>query len=311
MKMWQKICISTLMAAMMMTTPAMAEWTDMEKGPGVAQWIDENGNVTEPVQAEKTEEQAASGQGTADPAAGLAAAQQSAAGRVAAEQAAAQPAAAEPETAGQAASGTRTIDPSRPMVALTFDDGPQTDVDNRILDCLAKYGGKATFFMVGDRVASRAGVVQRMAAEGHELANHTLNHKYLNKVSAAEVRAQVQQCNDVIESVSGVRPTLMRLPGGIHNESIRANVQMPMIQWSIDTLDWKTRNADKTVAAVVGKVKDGDIVLMHDLYSPTGDAAERIIAELTNQGYQLVTVSELAAAKGKTLEAGQVYSAIR
>ena len=289
MKCWQKFFISTLAAVIMMSSPAMAEWSDMDKGPGVARWVDENGNAAQ----------------QPDPAAGLAAAEQAAAEQIAAELAAAQPEPEQPE----AAAG-RYIDPSRPMVALTFDDGPQTDVDNRILDCLAQYGGKATFFMVGDRVASRAGVVQRMAAEGHELANHTLNHKYLNKISAAEVRAQVQQCNDVIESVSGVRPTLMRLPGGIHNESIRANVQMPMIQWSIDTLDWKTRNADKTVAAVVGQVKDGDIVLMHDLYGPTGDAAVRIIAELTNQGYQLVTVSEMAAAKGKALEAGQLYSSI-
>ena len=306
MKYWQKFLISTLAAVIMMSTPAMAEWSDMEKGPGVARWVDENGNAAEPPQAENTEGQPVADQAAVDQAARLAAALDMAQKQVAAELAAAQPEAEPAET-----DGGRNIDPSRPMVALTFDDGPLTDVDNRILDSLAQHGGKATFFMVGDRVASRAAVVKRMAAEGHELANHTLNHKYLNKLSEAEVRAQVQQCNDVIESVSGVRPTIMRLPGGIHNASIRANVQMPMIQWSIDTLDWKTRNADKTVAAVVGQVKDGDIVLMHDLYSSTGEAAERIIAELTNQGYQLVTVSELAAAKGQTLQAGQVYSAIR
>lgn len=217
----------------------------------------------------------------------------------------------------QAADGTlqetsgRQIDPSRPMVALTYDDGPQPSVGNRIMDCLAQYGGKATFFMVGDRVPSYASEVQRMVAEGHEVANHSMNHKYLQKLGAAEIQSQVVRCNDVIEQVSGVRPTIMRLPGGNHNATVRANVNMPMIQWNIDTLDWKTRNADSTVASVLNHVKDGDIILMHELYSQTGDATERIVPELVNRGYQLVTVSEMAAAKGITLQAGQLYSALR
>lgn len=88
-----------------------------------------------------------------------------------------------------------------------------------------------------------------------------------------------------------------------------ANTHMPMIQWSIDTLDWKTRNAQSTVSAVLNHVKDGDIVLMHELYSQSGDAALTMIPELVNRGYQLVTVSELAAAKGQTLQAGKLYSA--
>lgn len=211
------------------------------------------------------------------------------------------------ETAGET-SGGRQIDPSRPMVALTFDDGPQPSVGSRIMDCLAQYGGKATFFMVGDRVPSHADEVRRMAAEGHEVANHTMNHKYLQKLGAAEIQSQVTQCNDVIESVCGVRPTLMRLPGGNHNAAVLANTNMPMIQWSIDTLDWKTRNAQSTVSAVLDHVRDGDIILMHELYSQTGDAAQTIIPELVNRGYQLVTVSEMAAAKGQALQAGKLYS---
>ncbi len=217
-----------------------------------------------------------------------------------------------PEAAGtQPTASGRYIDPSKPMVALTFDDGPQTSVGNRIMDCLAQYGGKATFFMVGDRVPSRAAEVQRMVAEGHEVANHSMNHKYLQKLGAAEIQAQVVKCNDAIEAACGVRPKIMRLPGGNHNATVRANTHMPMIQWNIDTLDWKTKNADKTVAAVLGNVRDGDIVLMHELYSQTGDAAVRIIPELVNRGYQLVTVSEMAAAKGYTLEAGKLYSSFR
>lgn len=209
-----------------------------------------------------------------------------------------------------AASSGRVVDPSRPMVALTFDDGPQPSVGNRIMDCLAQYGGKATFFMVGERVGSYAAEVQRMVAEGHEVANHSMNHKYFQKLGPAQIQAQVSQANDAIEAACGVRPKLMRLPGGNVNNTVKANVNMPMIQWNIDTLDWKTKNADKTVQAVLSKVKDGDIVLMHELYSQSGDAAVRMIPELVNRGFQLVTVSEMAAAKGKNLEPGKLYSSM-
>lgn len=211
---------------------------------------------------------------------------------------------------GQAAQGGgRYVDPAKPMVALTFDDGPQPSVGNRIMDTLAQYGGKATFFLVGDRVAGHASEVQRMVAEGHEVGNHTMNHKYLQKLGAAEIQSQVVRGNDAIQAACGVRPTLLRLPGGNNNATVRANTHMPMIQWSIDTLDWKTRNADRTVETVLNHVKDGDIILMHELYSQSGDAAVRLIPELVNRGYQLVTVSEMAAAKGHGLEAGKLYSA--
>jgi peptidoglycan/xylan/chitin deacetylase (PgdA/CDA1 family) len=211
----------------------------------------------------------------------------------------------------QTASTGRTIDPSKPMVALTFDDGPQTSVGNQIMDCLAQYGGKATFFMVGERVAAHATEVQRMVAEGHEVANHTMNHKYLQSLGASAIQSQVNACNDAIQSVCGVRPTLLRLPGGNHNATVLANTGMPMIQWNIDTLDWKTRDTASTVSKVLNNVKDGDIVLMHELYTATGNAAVQIIPELVNRGYQLVTVSEMAAAKGYSLEAGKLYSSFK
>ena len=224
------------------------------------------------------------------------------------EELAAQEAAQAAGTQQSTAQSTGGIDPSRPMVALTFDDGPQPSVGNRIMDCLAQYGGKATFFMVGERVGSYKTEVQRMVAEGHEVANHTMNHKYLQKLGAAQIQAQVNNGNDAIQAACGVRPTLLRLPGGNHNATVVANTGMPMIQWNIDTLDWKTRNADKTVAAVLNHVKDGDIILMHELYGATGDAVARIVPELHKRGFQMVTVSQMAAAKGRTLEAGKLYS---
>lgn len=327
MKRWRIILAGAFVSTMLMTTPARAEWINMEKGPGVAQWVDENGKVTEPPGAAMEGGKQGREAGQQDGTQNGAAAQPDDTQNGAAVQPdgtqngeAAQPGGtqsevtapeATPEETAQGQTAERYIDPAKPMVALTFDDGPQTNVDNQIMDCLSQYGGKATFFIVGERVASRQPAVQRMVAEGHEVANHTMNHKYLQKQSAAEIQRQVRLCNDAVLAACGVRPAVMRLPGGGYNNTVLANTNMPMIQWSIDTLDWKTRNADKTVAAVVGKVKDGDIVLMHDLYSQTGEAALRIIPELTAQGYQLVTVSEMAAAKGRPLQAGKIYSSLQ
>ena len=201
----------------------------------------------------------------------------------------------------------RQIDKTRPVAALTYDDGPHPPVGNRIMDVMAQYGQKCTFFMVGNRVSGRADEVKRMAAEGHELANHSHSHAYLNKVSAEAVRQEVAACNDAIAAAAGVRPGLMRLPGGLKNDTVMANIGMPVILWNIDTRDWKTRNSDQVTAEVLGNIKDGDVVLMHELYNSTADATERIVPELTARGFQLVTVSELAAIKGVGLNPGQIY----
>lgn len=207
----------------------------------------------------------------------------------------------------QPAATGRVIDPSRPMVALTYDDGPQTGSGNRIMDTLAQYGAKATFFLVGDRCASRASEVQRMVAEGHEVGNHTYQHKYLDRLSADQIRYQISQGSAAIAAAGGAAPALVRLPGGNKNSTVLANVNYPMIQWSIDTRDWDHRNAQKTINEVLSKVRDGDIVLMHELYDATATATETIVPELVARGYQLVTVSEMAQAKGVQLQPGQLY----
>ena len=205
----------------------------------------------------------------------------------------------------------RTIDISKPLLALTYDDGPRTDVGARLMDVFEKYGQRTTFFMVGNRVPSRASELQRMVASGHEVANHTYDHVYLNKASAETIRKQVASCNDIIEQTCGIRPRIMRLPGGNKNATVLANVAMPIILWNIDTRDWEHRNTQKTINAVIGKVKDGDIILMHELYESTAAASEYLVPTLVEQGFQLVTVSELAAIKGKTLANGEVYYSIR
>ena len=212
-----------------------------------------------------------------------------------------------------AETASSTVDPSKPMIALTFDDGPRASVTNRILDSLSQYGGRATFFMVGTNVPHNGDVIRRMVAQGCEVANHTNDHKYISKLSSDGIVSQVSAVNQKVAAVCGVSPVVMRPPGGYvdaHSLSVLGSMGMSAIMWSIDTRDWQHRNAQRTINNVLSQVKDGDIILMHDIYDATADAAVVLIPELTARGYQLVTVSELAAARGG-MSAGHKYSQFR
>lgn len=202
------------------------------------------------------------------------------------------------------------LDPGKPMVALTFDDGPTTTT-GKILDLLEQHGGRATFFMVGNSVQSKSDIVRRMVAQGSEVANHTWDHKPLNKLTAQEIRQQLQSTNDIIYSVSGVRPVLMRPPYGAFNEqvqSVTAEMDTPIVNWSLDTLDWKTRSAAATYNAIMKDVRDGSIILCHDLHKETGEAMVTVIPELISRDYQLVTVSELLHTVQGGIKPGTVYT---
>lgn len=201
-----------------------------------------------------------------------------------------------------------TIDPDRPMIALTFDDGPHPKVTPRILDLLKQYNARATFFVLGNRVDSYADVLQREYTEGHEIGNHSYNHPSLTKLNAQDVAYQVKETDERIAHLLPSAPVLLRPPYGAVNDAVKASVQKPFVLWSIDTLDWKSRNRDAVVREVVGKVKDGDIVLMHDLYSTTADACAVILPALAEEGYQFVTVSQLLAEREIVPAAGLVYA---
>ena len=134
-----------------------------------------------------------------------------------------------------------------------------------------------------------------------EIGNHTANHPKLTSLSSSGVASEINSNATYIENAIGIRPTIVRPPYGSYSSSTISAAGTPFILWSIDTLDWKTRNADSTVNAVLSKVKDGDIILMHDLYSQTAAATERIVPALIERGFELVTVSELAELKGVTM----------
>lgn len=203
-------------------------------------------------------------------------------------------------------------DPSKPMVALTFDDGPYGPVTNRILAKLEENGGRATFFVVGNRVKTYASSVQRALTDGCQIGNHTYDHKNpLTKLTTVQIQKQIHDTDVAVAYYAGSAPVIVRPVGGAVNDTVKAAVGKPMINWSIDTLDWKSKNAASVQSKVLDHVQDGDIILMHDLYKSTADACDVIIPELTKRGYQLVTVSELAAAKGVSMESGKVYTSMR
>lgn len=199
-------------------------------------------------------------------------------------------------------------DPSRPMIALTYDDGPNPETTQVILDTLTKNGARATFFFLGKMANAYPEMVKKIADAGMELGNHSWDHPQLTKKTADQVTSQLHRTDDIVAQASGgQRPTVFRPPYGAENETVRKIARQPTIMWSVDTLDWKTRSAASTVQSVL-TAKDGDIVLMHDIHAPTAEATVQVIPELVKRGYQLVTVSELMAAKGIKMDPDKKYS---
>lgn len=203
--------------------------------------------------------------------------------------------------------GGGKLDPSRPMISITYDDGP-AKYTSAILDCLEKYGARATFFVQGQSVSKYPDSIKRAVSLGCEIGNHTKNHANLSKLGASQIAEQLSYTNNAVYDLTGVRPALFRPPYGAYNNAVLSAANMPAVMWSVDTLDWKTRNAGKTLDCVRQKARDGSIILMHDIHAPTADAAESVIKYLLKQGYQLVTVSELLDARKGGAEAGKVYN---
>lgn len=204
---------------------------------------------------------------------------------------------------------TRAVDPNKPMVALTFDDGPLPKTSNRILDCLEKYGVPATFFEVGQNVSAYPEVVKREAELGMEIGSHSWSHPNFKKLSAKKAKQQIDKTNNALKKACGQVSAVFRPPYGNNTKAIEKYANAPVILWSVDTLDWKSRKA-KSVMKVVKGVKnlDGRVILMHSIYESSAKAVEKMVPWLLNEGYQLVTVSELIEYKyGETPKNGKLY----
>ena len=215
------------------------------------------------------------------------------------------PSEGETNAEGLVFSGGRYIDPSKPMVALTFDDGPDVQVDGVLMDELEKVNGRSTFFVVGQRVEKFPEDIKNTVERGHEIGNHSYDHDiHLSSKGQDYIRNEFDKTDDAVEKAAGVRPALVRLPGGNISNDVKAVVKKPLIFWSIDTEDWRSRDAVKTQNSILSQVKDGDIVLMHALYLSTAQACKTVIPELHARGYQLVTVSELIHFRGQNVQGG-------
>ena len=202
-----------------------------------------------------------------------------------------------------------TYDPSqhKTRIAFTFDDGPGEYTDE-LLDCLEENNAHATFFMLGQNVGSWESTVQRMADIGCEIGSHSWDHPNLYDLSMDSVAKQFSDTDAALEKACGQKASVARAPYGNWSDDIISTVGKPFFTWSLDSLDWSYLDVNKDYDAVMnGDLTDGSIILMHDIHEPSVQAAIKMIPELVQKGYKLMTVSELAAAKGVTLQ-GANYS---
>lgn len=198
------------------------------------------------------------------------------------------------------------LDPEKPMIALTFDDGPYDVVDERILKILKKHNGRATFFFLGSRISEFKKTVKQVYNQGSLVASHTYSHANLTALSKKEIQKEISKTNKAVKKLTGVKTRFLRPPYGSTNTFVRKHIKVPLICWNVDSEDWKNRNKD-TIFKRCKNVQDGDIILMHDIYEETADAMEKLVPYLAKRGYQFVTVEELLYYKGVELEGGKLY----
>lgn len=203
------------------------------------------------------------------------------------------------------------VDPSKPMLALTFDDGPKAATTKLVLDALEQNGARATFFVLGSNAKGNTEILERMVKLGCQIGNHSYGHPDLKTLSDANVAYQIDQTEEIVKKAVGFEPSVVRPPYGSYSSSIMSIAEKPFILWSVDTLDWKYRDAEYVKNYVLEHAYDGAIILMHDIHATTAEAMKSLIPELIARGYQLVTVDELAMHKGHILTAGKAYSQFR
>jgi peptidoglycan/xylan/chitin deacetylase (PgdA/CDA1 family) len=195
-------------------------------------------------------------------------------------------------------------------VALTFDDGPSGALTEQLLDGLRDRGARATFFLCGYRMDQYPSALDRYIAEGHEVGVHSTVHTDLTQLTAAQVHQDMEETAQKIQDALGVRPTLMRPPGGAYDDGVlkeAASEGLSVVLWSVDPRDWACHDAGTVARTMTRQAGNGDIILMHDMSESSVRAALRLVDTLQAQGYSFVTVSELAQLSGTVLEAGAAY----
>ena len=203
------------------------------------------------------------------------------------------------------ADGGAEIPAGEKYVALTFDDGPRRVTTERLLDGLKERGAKATFFLIGQQIEDNAALVARMAEEGHQIGNHTWSHQRLDGILPDEAAQEVARTEAALEALLGGGEYWLRPPYGQVAEGVELGV--PMVKWCVDPWDWESRDAEKVTRAILDCVEPNSIILLHDIYSTSVDAALRVVDRLQEEGYWFVTVEELLWLNGVTPEAGRMY----
>lgn len=198
---------------------------------------------------------------------------------------------------------SKKLDPLGKYVALTFDDGPHPNVTPRILQTLKEYNIRATFFMLGTQVKKKPDLAKQVADNGHEIGNHTYSHPNFRKLTYKEIVEEISKTNELITVTTGIKPTLFRPPYGIYTDEVlkytKANGYSTIL-WSVDSLDWKSRNVGAINDIVAQHTTNGSIVLMHDIHAATADALPQVIHTLQTKGYQFVTVSEVLSMRSES-----------
>ncbi|MCR4616093.1 MAG: polysaccharide deacetylase family protein [Clostridiales bacterium] len=217
---------------------------------------------------------------------------------------------------------TEKYDGEARYAAFTFDDGPNATITNEVLKVLKENNARATFFILGQNAKTYPNIVKNIVDAGCEVGTHSYSHKNYSKLSADEIKSDLSSSIKAIEEVSGTTVRLFRAPYGAYNNTVKESVNRPIILWSYDTRDWayKIKKNDSRSAAqieadkksienkLLNFIRDGEIVLMHDMNKMTLDVCKDVIPKLVKDGWKIVSVSELAAMRGKELTNGTVYS---
>lgn len=209
-------------------------------------------------------------------------------------------------TRADAPAASASADPPK-YVALTFDDGPSPRCTPQLLDGLRDLGAKATFFVVGCQAVKDPDIVRRIADEGHQVGNHSYDHAALDQLTPTQALADLEKNDALLRELLGDGDYWVRPPYGLLTDDEAARLTVPLVNWSVDTEDWRTKNCDKILDVIYRCTGDGDIVLLHDRYLNTVEATLKAIAHLQQQGYVFVTVSELLSLKNVTPEPGVTY----
>lgn len=192
-------------------------------------------------------------------------------------------------------------------VALTFDDGPTPQHTARLLDGLKERGIQATFFLAGYRLEGNEDLVRRMKAEGHQIGNHTYRHVQLTALTVDDALADLTECDLALCTLLGEGTYWVRPPYGSISGEVMARLDVPVVCWSVDPLDWSGNDAAHVAEHILSTAKDGDIILLHDCYASTVDAALQVVDSLQARGMQFVTVERLLEVRGVSARGGRIY----